>query len=552
MPAKNTSSISLAGLGAKGLNTQAQSTTLGLEFLTEANNVVYDLEGRMGPRKGVKQITTPVTTGAIKSIGEFVKADRTREYYAGTGAKIVKLNTATAPDTLVEQSFSGSPQTISDSNWQWVNFNNEFWGVQSGHKVINYDGTNWNDIDDLGAYAAPAGVTTFDPNCALGEFGRVFYGGITEAKGTIYYSDNLIGEKLTGGAAGALDLKTVWGNDEIIHLASLENKLVIFGKQNIVIYSGALNPATMVLEEIIRDVGLAGRDNVVYVGADLFFLSYEGLVSIRRVTQTDGRAPVEGLSTTVRNDLTRILTQATVENIKSIYYQKEGFILTLMPDDDKAYVFDFSVGKMEFPRITTWTFNLEPLSALYTFDGKLYFGTTDSLAEYEGYYDVTLTDSTASFGNETACTAAGGTWDGSKCWTPTNTDYSWLFQTPWSDFGDQVFAKIIKSGLITVTGGQGAATTIQLYKDYEYGSAYSKTFNLTSDAVNYLYGAGPSSSQASLYGNATYAATAGPKEYKVPLARTGKTFRIRMTFEVKGNYSSLITANLLAKKGKVR
>ena len=552
MPAKNTTSISLAGLGARGLNTQAQSATLSLEFLTEANNVVYDLEGRMGPRKGVKQITTPVTTGAIKSIGEFVKADRTREYYAGTGAKIVKLNTATAPDTLVEQSFSGSPQTINDSNWQWVNFNNEFWGVQSGHKVINYDGTNWNDIDDLGAYAAPAGVTTFDPNCALGEFGRVFYGGITEAKGTIYYSDNLIGEKLNGGAAGALDLKTVWGNDEIIHLASLENKLVIFGKQNIVIYSGAINPATMVLEEIIRDVGLAGRDNVVYVGADLFFLSYEGLVSIRRVTQTDGRAPVEGLSTTVRNDLTRILTQATVENIKSIYYQKEGFILTLMPDNDKAYVFDFSVGKMEFPRITTWTFNLEPLSALYTFDGKLYFGTTDSLAEYDGYYDVTLTDSTASFGNEAACTAAGGTWDGAKCWTPTNTDYSWLFQTPWSDFGDQVFAKIIKSGLITVTGGQGAAATIQLYKDYEYGSAYSKTFNLTSDAVNYLYGAGPSSSQASLYGKATYAATSGPTEYKVPLARTGKTFRIKMTFEVKGNYSSLITSNLLAKKGKVR
>ena len=552
MPAKNTTSISLAGLGAKGLNTQAQSSTLSLEFLTEANNVVYDLEGRMGPRKGVKQITTPVTTGAIKSIGEFVKADRTREYYAGTGAKIVKLNTATAPDTLVEQSFSGSPQTISDSNWQWVNFNNEFWGVQSGHKVINYDGTNWYDIDDLGAYAAPAGVTTFDPNCALGEFGRVFYGGITEDKGTVYYSDNLIGEKLTGGAAGALDLKTVWGNDEIIHLASLENKLVIFGKQNIVIYSGAINPATMVLEEIIRDVGLAGRDNVVYVGADLFFLSYEGLVSIRRVTQTDGRAPVEGLSTTVRNDLTRLLTQATVENIKSIYYQKEGFILTLMPDDDKAYVFDFSVGKMEFPRITTWTVNLEPLSALYTFDGKLYFGTADSLAEYDGYYDVTLTDSTSSFGTEGACTTAGGTWDGSKCWTTTNADYSWLFQTPWSDFGDQVFAKIIKTGLITVTGGQGAAATIQLFKDYEEGSQYSKTFNLTSDAVNYLYGAGPSSSQASLYGKAKYAAAAGPREYKVPLARTGKTFRIKMTFEVKGNYSSLITSNLLAKKGKVR
>ena len=552
MPAKSITPISLAGLGSKGLNTQSQSATLGLEWLTEANNVVYDLEGRMGPRKGIKQITKPVTTGAVKSIGEFVKSDRTREYYGGTGAKIVKLNTATAPDTLVEQSFSGSPQTISDSNWQWVNFNNEFWGVQRSHKAINYDGTNWYDVEDLGAYAAPAGVTTFDPDCALGEFGRMWYGGITEAKGTIYYSDNLIGEKLSGGAAGSLDLKTVWGNDEIIHLASLENKLVIFGKQNIVIYSGAINPATMVLEEIIRDVGLAGRDNVVYVGADLFFLSYEGLVSLRRVTQTDGKAPVEGLSTTVRQDLTRILTQADVANIKSVYYQKEGFILTLMPDNDKAYVFDFSVGKVEFPRTTTWTFNLEPLCAVTTFDGKLYMGTTNSVAEYDGYYDITLTDSTSSHGSSGACSTAGGTWDGSKCWTETNADYSWVFQTPWSDFGDQIFAKIIKTGMITVTGGQGAAATIQLFKDYEEGSQYSKTFNLTSDAVNYLYGAGASSSQASLYGQAKYAAASGPREYKVPLARTGKTFRIKMSFEVKGNYSSLITSTLLAKKGKVR
>jgi len=547
MPARPISPILLTGLGSRGLNTQAQSATLGPEWLTIANNIVYDLEGRMGPRKGIKQITKTVAS-PLKSIGEFVKSDRTREYYAGSGATIVKLDTSTAPDSLTTQSFSGTPQTISDSNWQWVNFNDEFWGVQKSHKAINYDGTNWYDVEDLGAYAAPAGVTTFDPNCALGEFGRMWYGGITEDKGTLFYSDNLIGEKLNGGAAGSLDLKTVWGNDEIVGLASLENKIVIFGKQNIAIYSGALNPATMTLDELIRDTGLAGRDNVVYVGADLVFMSYEGLQSMQRIQQTDGKAPLEGLSTTVRNDLTRILTQADVGNIKSVYYQKEGMIITFMPDNDKAYVFDFSIGKKEFPRITTWTFaGKEPLCAVSTISGSLYMGTSDSVAEYSNYYDVSLVDSTSSHGTSGACSTAGGTWDGSKCWTTTNTDYSWEFQSPWLDLGDPVSSKIIKSGLLTITGGGGAAATIQIYKDYEEGSQYSKTFNLVSDAITYLWG-----SSSSLYGAAKYAPAAGPKEYKVPLARTGKTIRIKMTFEVKGNYSSLINTTLLTKKGKIR
>ena len=174
-------------------------------------------------------------------------------------------------------------------------------------------------------------------------------------------------------------------------------------------------------------------------------------------------------------------------------------------------------------------------------------GTSDSVAEYSNYYDVSLVDSTSSHGTSGACSTAGGTWDGSKCWTTTNTDYSWEFQSPWLDLGDPVSSKIIKSGLLTITGGGGAAATIQIYKDYEEGSQYSKTFNLVSDAITYLWG-----SSASLYGAAKYAPAAGPKEYKVPLARTGKTIRIKMTFEVKGNYSSLVNTTLLTKKGKIR
>jgi len=174
-------------------------------------------------------------------------------------------------------------------------------------------------------------------------------------------------------------------------------------------------------------------------------------------------------------------------------------------------------------------------------------GTSDSVAEYSNYYDVSLVNSTASYGSSGACSTGGGTWDGAICWTTTNTDYSWEFQSPWLDLGDPVSSKIIKSGLLTITGGGGAAATIQVYKDYEEGSQYSKTFNLVTDAITYLWG-----SSSSLYGAAKYAPAAGPKEYKVPLARTGKTIRIKMTFEVKGNYSSLINTTLLTKKGKIR
>ncbi len=546
MVAKPLTPVVLNTLGSRGLNTQAQSATLGPEWLTEANNVVYDLEGRMGPRKGIKQISKTVAS-SVKSLGEYVKSDRTREYYGGSGATIVKLDISTNPDDLATQSFSGSPQTITDSNWQWVNFNNEFWGVQLGHKVINYDGTNWYDMEDLGAYAAPGGVTTFDPSCAVGDFGRMWYGGITEDGGTLFYSDNLIGEKLTGGAAGVVDLKTVWGNDEIVGLATLEDKIIIFGKSNIVLYAGASNPATMTLVEIIRGVGLAGRDNIVYVEADLFFMSYEGLMSIKRLTQSDGKAPVETISITVRNDLTRILVDADLDTIKSCYYQKEGFVLTFMPGDNKAYCFDFSMGMAKVPRVTTWTFASDPLCGVSTLDGKLYMGLSDSVAEYNEYFDVSITDSTSTYATQGACETASGVWADSKCWSSTNTDYNWVFQSPWLDLGNPTFTKIIKKGLLTITGGEDSTSTITISKDYEEGSSYSKTFTLASDATKYLYG-----SSDSLYGSALYAPAATPREYNAPLARAGKVIRLKMTTEVNGNYSSLINTTLLTKQGKVR
>jgi len=117
MPLKPQKPIVLDGLGSRGLNTQSQDSTLGPEWLTEATNIVFDYQGRIAARKGRKQISKTVAS-SIKSIGEFIKSDRTVEYYGGSGATIVYLDTTSGlPSTLTTQSFSGTPQTITDSNW---------------------------------------------------------------------------------------------------------------------------------------------------------------------------------------------------------------------------------------------------------------------------------------------------------------------------------------------------------------------------------------------------------------------------------------------------
>ena len=547
MPVKALTPIKLDGLGSRGLNTQGSASTLNPDFLTEANNVVFDFQGRIGPRKGVKAVSKALAS-PIKSIGEYIKSDRTTEYYAASGASIYKRDTSTTPETLTAQSFSGSPQTITDSNWQWVNFNNEFWGVQAGHKPINYDGTNWYDVEDLGAYAAPGGVTTFNPSCALGNFGRMWYGGITEDPGTLFYSDNLIGEKLTGGAAGSLDLRTVWGSDEIVGLGAIMDKLVIFGKNNIAIYNGASTPSSMALDELIQGVGLAGRDNIVYVSAELLFMSYEGLQSLGRIQAADGKAPLSDISIAVRNSLTYYLSTADLKTVKSVYYQEEGLVITFIPDNLLAYVSDFSNSpQLSIPRVTTWHFSDAPLCGVGTIDGNLIMGLAKNIALYDGYYDVSITDTTSTNGSSGACSTAGGTWDGSKCWSTTNNLYNYTWSTTWMDFNLPTTTKILKEVLFYYSGGRGCSTTLQTFVDYDSAKPLRKVFKLAADDDAALYGA-----STSLYGTAKFTKKIGPSEYKIPLARTGKVVKFKMITEVVGDFSSLVSATLLTKQGKTR
>tara|TARA_R100001530_G_scaffold1847_1_gene3145 strand:- start:6626 stop:8443 length:1818 start_codon:yes stop_codon:yes gene_type:complete len=465
---------------------------------------MLDEKGRVSTRKGIKQITNNISDSAtantliVKSLGEYINTTGVKTIFAGAGANVYKINTSNTPYTLDVQTFSGGT-TKSDGNWQFTNFNNQFYGVQAGNQPINYSGSAWLDLEDVGSYAKPSGVTTFTPSCILGEYGRLWVGDIGENRDVVYYSDTLIGQTFTGGASGSIDLKTVWGGDEIVALASFMGKLIIFGKNNIVVYNDPWNPAaaTFVLDEVIEGVGCVARDSVQLIGDDIVFLSASGVRSLGRTMQQD-KMPLTDLSLAVKDELRTFITTADMTKVKAQYDLSTGSYLLGFPDRNVVYVFDFkAVTPDGAPRITTWNFETKknPKSYLSTTD-TLYMGLghlnyEGRVASYDGYYDVEKEDVTSSYGTSGACTTAGNIWESgtSKCFADVDNTYQSDFKTVWLDFDQPGISKFLKRFLGVWSGGKNMDVTLSWYRDYSI-TPTSASFSLdpTSGGIPFLWG----------------------------------------------------------------
>lgn len=555
--------LTLDSIGIYGLNRQASPSSLDPQWLTTANNIMLDDRGRITTRKGVKQITDLIGTSSsnsdiVKSLGEYRNANGSSTIYAGANDKIYKLNTGNTPNTLDAQIFTGTPQALTDGNWEFCNFNDKFYGVQASHKPIYYDGTNWMDLEDATGYSAPSGVTTFNPSCCLGGFGRLWASGIAEANDVVYYSDTLIGHKFQTGAAGYVDMKTVWAGDQVVALANFMGKLVIFGKRNIAIYNNPDDPssADFALDEVVRGVGCVARDSIQALGDDIIFLSNSGVRSLQR-TMVKDKMPLTDLSVNVKDEIITHIVNADMDQVKGQYCLCGGYYALSFPDRNITYVFDFKGGTGKAPRVTTWNFETKktPKSLLSTTEGKMYIGGGASdyagrIGLYDDYYDVEKSDVTATYGTSSACTTAGHVWEStnSKCWETTNNTYQADFKTVWLDFGDPSRAKLLKRFLAIISGGKNMDVTMNWYRDYKV-TADSASFTLspTTSGTSYLWGG-----STSLYGAAKYAPAFQPAEYKLSLSKSAKVLRMEMKGTVNGFKSSLQQMIIWAKQGKIR
>ena len=494
--AQNREHIYIAAPGFKGLNTQDSPVAQDATFAAIAENVVIDKFGRIGARKGLDKLTTSATplgsSDGIETILEFVARDGTKNVFSAGNNKIF-TGTTTLTEVTLPVGYS-----ITANNWKIVSFNNEVYFFQRGHAAIESvaGSTTLVETSDS-SHAAPAA------NEALASFGRLWAGDVAGNKYTLYWSDLLDGDNWHGGTSGSLDLTTVWptGYDEIVALAEFNDLLVVFGKRSILLYSGASSPSTMVLADVITNIGCIARDSVQSTGTDLLFLSDSGVRSLGRVIQEKSN-PIGDVSINVRDELVQAVAVET-GNIKSVYSEENAFYLLILPEVNNI-VFCFDVrGKLENGgnRVTTWPFT-GILCGTNTDDNEIYFGNSKGINEYSGFLD-----------------------DGSN--------YTMKYYTHSLSFGDASRLKLLKEITFTIVGGQG--TSLLLNWGYDYTEGYTKQLLTVDDASIAEYGISEYNVETSQYNfsivvnKATTKATGSGRVVTIGLDATinGKAFSIQ-------------------------
>ena len=530
----------LSDLGLNGLNTQHNPATLDHSWLTKAENVVLRESGRITFRKGLKQKVAP--NGSDAAIGSMTEHNDqgTNKIFASYGTSIYTVD-FTSPATAFPSSGDDVKHTVADTtgDWQFVNFNDRLHCFHTGVIPQRYDGSLGAGSKWTAHATDPASIATlFDPSCGMGYYGRIWAGGVAEAKDVVYYSNLLDGDDWTGGDTGLLDLAKVWGTDEVVALAPFYGKLVIFGKNNIVIYDSPDVVGSLALNEVIRGIGLVSRDTVQAIGDDLVFLSNTGLRSLGRTTEKD-KLPLTDLSVNIKDRLIRNIGQST--DVKSVYVENEGIYIMSFVDKNINYVFDFKhITPNEAPRVTTWTFDndREPASMIYTdlYSGLLVGQKDGSIAGYEQWYDTDL---------------AGAS-------TYTDFSYTWSLETVWVDLGETVAASLLKRLFMVLEGGSGATMGLKWYGDFSPTSSTTTSIVLNPvttgstslwGASSSLYGATDAGGSHAGGGHvaATHPAASlykpvfGLKEYRTPLTGSAKNIKIAMDIESNGFDASLQT-----------
>ena len=475
------------------------------------------------------------------------------EVITGTTGTIVEIKTNPTITTITVDSttgFSSSGKIVIGE--EIISYTGKtsttFTGCTRGSS--NTDATYHNDNDEVTSNTAPPSVTAgeFKPSCGCGFYGRLWVGGVAEEKDVIHYSMLLDGDDFTSYSGGGyIDLKTVWGTDEIVAIAPFYGQLAVFGKNNIVLFDSPDIISSMRINEVIRGIGCIARDSVQHIGDDLVFLSDTGLRSLARTSEKD-KVPLTDLSLNIKDTLIRNIGNST--NVKSVYVESEGIYIMSFVDKNINYIFDFKHGTPNgAPRITTWTFDSdrEPASLAYTNLYGLLVGQQDGgLAGYERYFDA-----------DAAAADGGGV-------TYTDTSYTSEIQTVWLNLGNSVIAALLKRFFIIIEGGNGATVCMKYYKDFSPVSSDSTCVTLSpvTTGTAFLWGA-----TTSLYGattaahthdsavhtaSATYRPIYGLKEYRMPLLGSAKHLKIAVDIQSNGFDLSIQALTLLHKQGKIR
>jgi hypothetical protein len=511
--------FSVQAPGFFGLNTQDSPLTLEAGYASIATNCVIDQYGRIGARKGFSRVNSSsgnLGANDVKVIHELVQLDGTMTVLFAGNNKLFKLDGSNA---VVELTYGGggTAPIITASNWQCASLNGITYFFQSGFDPLIYDPavstTTYRRVSEKTGYTGTVPLG----NIVISAFGRLWVADTTTDNVTISFSDLLAGHNWTAGTSGTLDVSRVWANgaDQIMGLGAHNNFLVIFGKRQILVYSGATTPSTMSLADTIGNIGCLSRDSIVSTGSDIVFLSNSGVRSLLRTIQ-EKSAPLRDLSKNVRNDLMTYVAGETLANIKAVYSEVDAFYLLTLPIAKQVYVFDTKAQLQDgSARVTTWD-SIEPTSLLARRNGDLLIGKNGYIGKYGTYYDH-------------------------------ESSYRFQYYTNYADLGDANVTSILKKISVVVIGGTNQIFTIKW--SYDFSGQYYATQALI-----------PISSVAE-YGIAEYGANGSPVAYYSTGVQIGtlvgqasgygKVVQTAYEIEINGAPISIQKIEIQAKNGKL-
>ncbi len=421
--------------------------------------------------------------------------------------------------------------SITDDNWQAINMPlgtgstasaHAIW-VQDGHLPLvmhklgtaphtHADGYGFQRLGDVATFPSPYTVDTFKPSCGIYAFGRLWVANVsTTDTQTVYFTDIQDPSDWTTGTAGYLDISAVIPTgDPIVALAQHNGFLIIFCKKHIVIYSGAKDPATMAVDDIITNIGCIARDSVASVaGTDILFLSDTGVQSLLRLTQ-EKSLPLRDVSKNVRDELMSYVNGEVIAGVKGVYFPNDAMYLLALPTSKVTYCFD-TRGTLEngAARATVWN-QINPTAFCIMQDRSLYLGEVGYIGKYNTYQD-------------------------------NGTKYRMVYFTNYFDLDTPTNLKFLKKLYLTAIGGSSQPLTIKW--GFDYSELYrSGSITLPGQVSSYY--------NVDKYNEAKYSDGIDLVNTQTNLSGNGKVIQLGFETDINGNPLSVQKIDLFYASGK--
>jgi hypothetical protein len=407
--------------------------------------------------------TCVLVGGNIKIISDTVGAGSSVSISTGAGTASNAMLAAVLTGFVAVRTASAG--TTTNDHWQFASLSSKIFMAQKAQAFTCLNESTFAVESIVGQ------PRTSSPNVVIAADGRL-WAADDETGGerhTVWWSNLLDGKTWNSGDAGELDVRNVWpsGQDSIVALAFMSGRLLILGRNSLLLYTlpATHDPGDMELTDVIAGIGCKARDSVVISGGDVYFLSDDGVYKIPKLAQTISLLPVPvKISKYMADDVVTTYASETLTAVRGGYFPKEKWYVLNAPVANKIYCFHLNhmvpggENAPEVPAITTWT-NAGNVFRGFAFDkdGNWYAAMDKGLGKYTGY-------------------------------TPnssTSNAYSVDWMTLWEDFEDESRVKSLKNFAMTLEAASGQTGTFKWLTDYKESSGTTNTVTFTCDSSEF-------------------------------------------------------------------